>query len=292
MLGIGLPIRINKRSGGGTPVPPPSFDADATAYLNAVGIINDSTLYGSIAGSAIWIAFDNWFKDTKADGLYNDILYFYPTIGTAASMHKWNAVNPLDTNAAFRLSFSGGATFSMNGVQWNGTNSYANTHLNMNLDTASTNSVAFGQYTRTDPPSGSANLDMGVYDGTNTSYLWSRWGGDGKTYVKLNGLNSSSASVINANGTGLFHAQRSSSTDVQVWRNTSKIINTTSYNSTSAINGEMYLAALNLNGSSVANYSNREACCMYMINRHLSDAEYTNWEANMLALNTALSRNV
>lgn len=292
-MGLGIYITPKLSFSGGGGAPPPSYDADATAYLNAVGILNDSTLYGGIAGSAIWTAFDTWFTDTKADGLYNDIIYFYPCIGTTASEHKWNAVNPLDTDAAYRLTFGGGATFSMNGVQWNGTNSYAETHLNPSTDYTSTNSFAIGHYSRTSAAV-AQSIEQGLYKpgGFNENvYLWTQRSSDNQCVVKLATGTDFSSAVI-TNGLGLFHAQRSSSTANQVWQNTTKIINDTSITSVGLPNGDYPLGAYRNTSTGLSYWSNREVCCYYLIDRHLSDSEYTNWEANMLALNTALSRNV
>jgi hypothetical protein len=47
-----------------------------------------------------------------------------------ASQFKFNLVNPVDSDAAFRLVFNGGWTHSSNGATPNGTNGYADTKLN------------------------------------------------------------------------------------------------------------------------------------------------------------------
>lgn len=92
-----------------------SVDADATNYTNISGNSSFSNTIQSL------------FIDLKNTGLYFKIQAFYPFLGTTAAQHKWNAKNPLDTNAAFRLQFFGGGTHSNLGYQCNGTNAYANT---------------------------------------------------------------------------------------------------------------------------------------------------------------------
>ena len=72
---------------------------------------------------------DDMFIGFKTQGLYAKTPAFYPFLGTTQAQHKWNAKNPLDTNAAFRLQFFGGGTHSNLGYQCNGTNAYANTFL-------------------------------------------------------------------------------------------------------------------------------------------------------------------
>jgi len=76
------------------------LDSDANTYMIA-----------SVNGQ--WQpAIDNLFTSLKSNSLYTKIQAFYPFLGTTATQHKWNGKNPLDTNVAFRLTFSGSATFS------------------------------------------------------------------------------------------------------------------------------------------------------------------------------------
>ena len=92
-------------------------DVDAISYINA----SSNTIFQDII--------DDMFIGFKTQGLYAKTPAFYPFLGTTAAQHKWNAKNPLDTNAAFRLQFFGGGTHSNLGYQCNGTNAYANTFL-------------------------------------------------------------------------------------------------------------------------------------------------------------------
>lgn len=95
-----------------------SIDVDAQAYITASG------------NSAFATQINNFFVSLKSAGLYYKIYAIYPFLGTTETQHKWNAVNSLDTDAAFRLTFNGGGTYSNNGYQTNGSNAYANSHLN------------------------------------------------------------------------------------------------------------------------------------------------------------------
>jgi hypothetical protein len=74
---------------------------------------------------------------------------------------KFNLVNPQDTDAAFRLAFSGGWTYSTNGAQPNGTNGYADTKLGQTAAGMFTNShLSF--YSRTNSTTATAQVEMGV----------------------------------------------------------------------------------------------------------------------------------
>lgn len=96
----------------------PFTDVDANAYISA------ATLTGIEQQSAYQL-----ITDLKTAGLWTKIQAIYPFKGTTAAQHKFNAKNPLDTDAAFRLVFGGTGTYSNLGFQCNGTNAYANTKL-------------------------------------------------------------------------------------------------------------------------------------------------------------------
>jgi hypothetical protein len=116
----------------------PTTDPDAQAFITAASITDPTQqsainqLVLDLKGYSIW---------TKFDALY-------PFVGGTASAHKFNLKNPLDTNAAFRLSFLGGWTHSVNGALPNGTNGYADTFLN-DLSNLSQNDAHCSVYSRT-----------------------------------------------------------------------------------------------------------------------------------------------
>jgi hypothetical protein len=109
-----------------TPSPTPStgyFDADAATYLNAV-----VSAGGTGITSTVSAATNNMFISLKSANIYNKIDALYPFLGGTASSCKWNAKNPVDTNAAFRLTFGGGGIFSQQrGYKCNAINAFADT---------------------------------------------------------------------------------------------------------------------------------------------------------------------
>jgi hypothetical protein len=92
-------------------------DVDANSYTSA----SLNTLFQ--------YPINDFFKMTKDFALYSKVKALYPFLGTTQAQHKWNAKNPLDTNTAFRLVFSGTGTHSNLGYQCNGNNAYANTNF-------------------------------------------------------------------------------------------------------------------------------------------------------------------
>jgi hypothetical protein len=68
-------------------------------------------------------------KGLEDNLLWNKIQALYLFKGNTAPQHRFNAKNPLDTNAAFRLLFSGTGTHNALGYTGNGTNAFANTNF-------------------------------------------------------------------------------------------------------------------------------------------------------------------
>ena len=119
------------------------FDYDALLFLNASGISNSTQR----------LAINYLTRSLKLNGLWNKLNAIYPFVGGSATSHKFNLINPADTDAAFRLSFLGGWTHSSNGALPNGTNAYADTFLNPFLILPLVN-CSFGIYSRTNNISG------------------------------------------------------------------------------------------------------------------------------------------
>jgi hypothetical protein len=104
---------------------------ETIAYLDALGIPNDSNvnIYG-ITNNDLWNAVDDYGIAIIGGGMFDAEWPIYLAIGGTAATHKINYTNPVDSDAAHRLSFFGGWTHDQNGMTPNGINAYANTHLN------------------------------------------------------------------------------------------------------------------------------------------------------------------
>jgi len=118
MYGFGYrysPKGIYVPSGGGG-----ALDPDADAFLTAA-TITDPTEVSAVNQLVI---------DMKTAGIWTKMKAVYPFVGGTATTQKWNLITPVDSDAAFRLTFNGGWTHSSTGALPNGTNAYANTYLN------------------------------------------------------------------------------------------------------------------------------------------------------------------
>lgn len=113
------------------------YDPDALAFILAAGITDNTQK----------TAINTFVIDLKNNNLWNKFHALYPIIGGNATSHRFNLKNPLNTDAAFRLSFTGPWTHDSNGFQSNGSSTWANTFLTPST-TMSLNSSSFGFYNR------------------------------------------------------------------------------------------------------------------------------------------------
>ena len=256
-----------------------------SAYNNETNAFLFST---QITDNTIQTATDTLVTDLKTANIFTKMKAIYPMVGGTATTCKFNLKDPRDLNAAYRLTFFGGGTFSANGYQGNGTNSYANTFLipSTNL-THSNNHLSY--YSRTDAVA--ANVcEVGSYNnaspfqffGMQTKYT-------GNLFLCANGVNPY-PSVSNTNSQG-FHlmTKNGSSTQLNAFKNATKVIT----NGTTGIGistTNVYIGAFNANGTA-ANYTTKE-CAFASIGDGLTDAEALALYNAVQTFNTTLARQV
>ena len=113
------------------------YDPNAQAFITAAGI-TDITQQNAINTLVV---------NLKVANIWNKFKAIYPMIGGTSTTHKFNLINPADSDAAFRLLFSGGWTHSSMGIKGNGTNTIANTNLSLRTVLGSTSTQhTFGIY--------------------------------------------------------------------------------------------------------------------------------------------------
>ena len=227
---------MNIENGGGGP----SFawDGDALIYFNNTGLSD----YG------YKIILNELVLDLKYYNLWNNMQAIYPFIGGTAALHKWNLKNPLDTNAAYRLGFSGGGwTHSTTGVLPNGTSSYIETNYSP-FSAATQSGFSFGIYSRTNDLTGTQ-----VYGCTNG-------GGTTNSQHNLTTANMYNAGVIGGSGNftykptrtdRLFINRRNSATDMQGYRDGVSLGTNTSAPTVNHPNVTFFFSARSNSGSPV-----------------------------------------
>jgi hypothetical protein len=211
----------------------------------------------------------------------------YPMVGGTATTCKFNLVNAQDTNAAYRLVFYGGGTFSSNGYLPNGTNAYVDTFLNPS--TALTlNNTHLSYYSRTNIEN--TGIELGNSNGSGGQLLIAlRYTGVGCISDQYNST-TGRITIANANSQGLYITSRTTSAIHKLFKNSAQIGATNTGASGALQNYNVYLGAQNQQNAAIS-FSNRE-CAFASIGDGLTDAEALALYNAVNAFQVTLGRNV
>ena len=256
-------------------------------YNSSYSNESNTYLYSTqITGTTQVSAINTLINGLKANNLWTKMKAVYPFVtdktlqADMAAQMKFNLVNPQDSDAAFRLAFSGGWTYSTNGAQPNGTNGYADTKL-VPSTSLSTSSAHLSFYSRTNSPSGGYT----GYELANGHYaLITQFQGN-KFYPNLEAGGSYAAVYTSTNGLGHFIASRLNNTTVQGFKNGLKVVD-------SALASSLAASSLSISSrSGVGNYSDKQAA-FASIGDGLTDAEALALYNLIQQFQTDLSRQV
>jgi hypothetical protein len=201
-----------------------------------------------------------------------------------ASQFKFNLVNPVDSDAAFRLVFNGGWTHSSNGATPNGTNGYANTYYNPSLY-GQLNSAHVSYYSKTN--SNGVEVEIGVERPT-ANYQLLEIRTTGLTYFFINQV--ANLGTADANSLGYYIANRTASNVVNGFKNGTKINNATTA-SNALPNANIYLAAYHQSNGLASTFSTKQTA-FSSIGDGLTDTEAANLYTRVQAYQTALARQI
>lgn len=255
----------------------PSYTARTSAFATATGI-TDTTILGALNTFDLGLISNS--LDTKMKALY-------PLVGGTSTTCKYNFMNPLNTDGAFRLAFNGGLTFSSTGVQGGGVNGYANTYFT-GANWNSINDNSMGIYTRTTQVA-LAQADIGAFSVPFSNNFLASYYSDSKFYAVINGANNTgSVTYSNTESKGFYIANRTSSTVLNGWKNGTKI-GTNTVSPVNLLNVNLYLFAYN-NGGALQNVSTKEIQFAFL-GDGLTDTQATNLSTLVHNMQTTLGRN-
>jgi hypothetical protein len=206
-----------------------------------------------------------------------------------ANQFKFNLVNPVNSDAAFRLVFNGGWTHSSNGATPNGTNGYANTNLNQSANLApSNNHISF--YSRTSVTNVTNQIDCGVTN--NTSYSFSQLSiAFGGTFKYENGSQTPTSTFTNT--LGLFLGTSIISNRGKLYKNGTPTSSSVIDQTRTMFSNNIYLAATNISTTNLpAGVYGSKQLAFSSIGDGLTDTEASNLYTRVQTYQTALSRNV
>lgn len=257
---------ITFRAGAG------GLDPDAEAFINAAGI-TDATQKTAI---------NQLVLDLKTYSLWTKMKAVYPIVGGTATTHKYNLINPADTDAAFRLTFSGTWTHSSTGMA-SSSGAYANTHLVPNTVLSAVTDQHMSYYSET---SNTGLYDMGA-GSTNSPNLnlYIKFVSNSNFYGELSGVAYSIGSAVSGLGLGVVS---STSSNIKVYFNTTS--NSFAAATGSKATDSIFIGASNSGGS--ASYATDRTCAFASIGDGLNSTEAGNLYTAVQAYQTTLGRQV
>jgi hypothetical protein len=204
-----------------------------------------------------------------------------------ASQFKFNLINPVDSDAAFRLVFNGGCTYDKTGATPNGVNGYADTKF-VPSSFLTQNSNHLSYYSRTAAAASVAGEIGSVRTISTQSYFHSHLRYTGDIYYMLLASNTI-PTVSNTNSQGFFNGSRTNSATIAHFRNGVNLANAAS--PSVALNSlNVFLGSLNIDGTA-SNFSTKQTA-FSTIGDGLTDDEAAALYYHTQVFQTSLSRQV
>jgi hypothetical protein len=265
-----------------TPSRPASGTTEANTYLSAVVDAGGTGITSTVSGATRTL-----FTSLVSNGLYDKMLAFYPMLGGNSSGCKFNAKNPVDTNAGYRLVFNGGWTFNASGATSNGTNAYADTFLSGGTITARNNHLSVYM------------LNENVFTGTGKNWIGVSQPGAPSSYFSIGQdgtpryfygpeIHAGITSTVAPLSSGLNLISTTGLTQQNLYRN-GVVRHTASANGDGTTNASVVIGALNNNNSIIQYYDNTYS--FTTIGLGLSDVEQSTLSTIINTFQTSLTRN-
>ena len=258
-----------------------SYDAEAQAFFDRVAAA------GGTLSATEKTATNQLVLDMKAAGIWTSMNAVYPMVGASAAACAQNLVS-----SSFTGSFTSGWTFASTGVTPNGVSAYMDTNLNQSGNlTPSNNHISI--YSRTDINGTVSPLnlqcDCGITDfiAFSFSQIQSRLNGN---FNYENG--SQTPSGANANSLGMFLGSSISSTSGKSYKNGNLFVSSTTSQSRTMFNNNIFIAATNNRTIGAAVQFSIRQYAFASIGDGLNDTQASNFYTSVQTFQTTLSRQV
>jgi hypothetical protein len=219
--------------------------SDADGNFNYTGV--------ATTGSYLWGA---QFENGNVLGPYKATTTTGFTTGSMLDQMKFNLRNPADTDAAFRLVYSGSWNGGYSGVKPDGTTAYADTKL-IPSSSLTNNNTHISIYSRTDNLLN--QIEIGSWPSSGNRLLMTlRYSSSGNFEAEQYKEFTSRVSASNSNSTGLYISSRTNNTTHKSYKNNIQFGSTNSGDpgSTTNINTSIWIGAVNT--SIFRGYSTKE----------------------------------
>jgi hypothetical protein len=254
------------------------FDPDAGAFINVTGI-------GGIQAEAV----NNLVNQLKSAGLWNLMTAIYPMVGGSANTHKYNLINPQDTDAAYRLNFVGTWTHAANGSTPNGAGgTYADTFLSPSVSPlTATNGYMYYYCPENYAAADRIDIGSGDFSSTGESTIATKWSDNNTYYIWYNSSATSGVFTTATTNTTAHWMLNKTGTGVQGWKNGVRL-GTSVTNGLGTNNLSLYLGARRTPGGNDRNSPRRHVTTS--VGQGLTDAEALALYNAINTFNTTLGR--
>jgi hypothetical protein len=260
-------------------------------FMLAVGLpINATVNVHGITNTALWNALDAFVLTGIADAWLSKIVAAYMGVGGTSATNKWNLVNPLDTDAAFRAEFFGGVTIDANGFTGNAVNGYVRTNL-VPVDTLAigTAGVTFYQRNAVVLSSDSDKQFFGTSGRFTNDFITMSGLGTQTMYA---GVNDASALLSTTLGdfTGIFSINRTATNSLKAFKNGVQILSSALGTSNSSF-VDLDILRANYPSFTAAGYGYVNATIpTFIVHSGMSDVDIASLSTAISTFNTALGR--
>jgi hypothetical protein len=275
---LGGGLKVSGNSTGGFKARYVGIDADTQAFFNRV------TAAGGTLSITEQSAITQLVLDLKSANVWTKMKIIYPMVGSSAAACAQNL-----KSSSFTGSFTGGWSFSSNGILGNATNTYMRTNFVCTTQLTASNWHQ-SYYSRTNNNIG---VDCGVGDvaGYPSSLMQIRNASNQSYFVCGNFSNYGLGPATVTDSTGFFVGSILSNTDRTYYRNSSILISSTASIFNVLYPGEITIGAFNEGGLSPRFFNSKE-CALYTIGDGLTTSEANNLYTLVQAFQTTLSRQV
>jgi hypothetical protein len=247
-----------------------AYDGDANAFF-----IRVSGAGGSLSNTEK-VAINQLVLDMKSAGIWTAMKAIYPMVGASAAACAQNL-----KSSSFTGTFSGGWTYSSNGITGNGSNTSLNTGI-IPANNLLLNSTHISIYSRTNVNEQKADLDAGD---TNKLRLLLRF--DDVVYYSMHNAGYT-GQIANTNSTGFYVGSRTATSQKLFKNNTAILSSGAGAGTLSLLN--IYIGSIN-NNPSPALFSSRNYA-FASIGDGLTDTQASNFYTAVQAFQTTLGRQV
>jgi hypothetical protein len=247
-----------------------AYDGDANSFFQRV------TSAGGTLSNTEKIAVNQLVLQMKADGTWTPMKAIYPMVGASAAACAQNL-----KSSSFTGTFTGGWTYSSNGITGNGSNTSLDTGI-IPANNLLLNSTHISLYSRTNVNEQKSDLDVGD---TNKLRFFLRW--DNVVYYSMNST-AYTGFISNTNSMGFYIGSRTA-TSQKLFKNNTEILSAgAGGGALSSFN--IYIGSFNNVGTPALSSSRNYAFAS--IGDGLTDTQASDFYTAVQAFQTTLGRQV